>query len=200
MQLLSLLICLVFSPELPLDSIQKTSSYTISVKQIQSLQKKQISQKKKDVMKKMAEKRNKAEEQLVKPITEKDKELEKIYQGVPLQVGLILDSVKQTQLVSSELEHMAEAYKKMISNSPQYNGYTIQLYAGTKKKALGYRSEFVMHFPKRKVFITYENLNYVVQFGKYLNRLSANIDLKTIQEKFRHAYLVRAKIPYITLD
>ena len=97
-----------------------------------------------------------------------------------------------------DIQTVSSNYLKLFNRNKVYNGYAIQLYAGNKEKAVKERSAFVTRFPDIPVAITYENLNYVVQFGHFNTRLQANNMLERIHSKFPRAYIVKTSISYLT--
>ncbi len=105
---------------------------------------------------------------------------------------------KGTFILTAEpgISQMQQLYIESAKNTPELDGYRVQIYNGSKQKTLEIRSSFINIFPNVPVYTVYETPEYKVQVGDFRTRLEAEYFLNKVVKEFGSGFVARTKIKY----
>ena len=107
----------------------------------------------------------------------------------PISIAPIHDITKQLNDLLVDLK----AYYKMTDS---VQGYTIQVYAGgSRDLAFKARSRLYTHYPTSKPEVQYNQPNFTVRIGRFLDRLEAYKLYAAIKKMMPHAIVRPAYFP-----
>jgi len=93
-----------------------------------------------------------------------------------------------------QIEIINNYYKQARSSDTLVDGYRIQIYFGSRNKAIKRKAEFEEIFIDTKVSIIYEEPNFKTVVGGYSTKLDADRELRKFREDFSDAFIIRNKI------
>ena len=102
---------------------------------------------------------------------------------------------KSSSLTVSTISHITPRLDSLLAHidetSPKHKyvpGYTIQVYIGNSRNcAFKIKKELYARYLNVKVDVKYNQPNYIVQVGKFFDRLEAYVGYTTLKRKFGHA-------------
>lgn len=103
--------------------------------------------------------------------------------------------VEPTHSVNKQLDQVLDSINTLNLSQRYVDGYTIQVYSGTKREdALNVKKQLVMSFPEMESDIQFQQPNFRVKVGKYLQQLDAQKDYMALRRAFPNAILIPDKI------
>ena len=113
----------------------------------------------------------------------------------PNELTKPISQVEPKKHIRAELDSVNKIILANSKGIEYIDGYTIQLYSGNnKQKSIDIKRKIYEIEQDYNPRLTYEQPNYKVQVGKYLNRLEANSDLTFLKKKFNRAVLIPTRI------
>lgn len=103
--------------------------------------------------------------------------------------------VEPTHTVNKQLDEVLDSISALNLSQKYVDGYTIQVYSGTKREdALNVKKQLVISFPELESDIQFQQPNFRVKVGKYLQQLDAQKDYMALRRTFPNAILIPDKI------
>ena len=103
--------------------------------------------------------------------------------------------IEPTHSVNKQLDHVLDSINALNLSQRYVDGYTIQVYSGTKREdALNVKKQLVLSFPEMDSDIQFQQPNFRVRVGKYLQQLDAQKDYMALRRAFPNAILIPDKI------
>lgn len=103
--------------------------------------------------------------------------------------------LEPTHSVNKQLDKVLDSISSINISQKYIEGYTIQVYSGTKREdALDVKKKLVMSFPDIDSDIQFQQPNFRVKAGKYLQQLDAQKDYMTLRRAFPNAIIIPDKI------
>lgn len=100
-----------------------------------------------------------------------------------------------THTINKQLDEILDSISSINLSQKYIEGYTIQVYSGTKREeALDVKKKLVMSFPTIDSDIQFQQPNFRVKAGKYLQQLDAQKDYMTLRRAFPNAIIIPDKI------
>lgn len=103
--------------------------------------------------------------------------------------------VEPTHAVNKQLDEVLDSISSVNLSQKYVDGYTIQVYSGTKREdALNVKKQLVISFPEMESDIQFQQPNFRVKVGRYLQQLDAQKDYMALRRAFPNAILIPDKI------
>lgn len=103
--------------------------------------------------------------------------------------------VEPRYTVNKQLDAVLDSIDRINLNRRFIDGYSIQVYSGlSREEALNAKRDLTLHLPKIEADIQYNQPNFRVKAGKYINQLEAQKDFQAIKKYFPNAIIVPDKI------
>jgi len=97
--------------------------------------------------------------------------------------------------VNAQLDAVLDSIDRINLTRRFIEGFTIQVYSGQKREdALTVKKDMTLYLPKMEAEVQYNQPNFRVKTGRYLNRLEAQKDYETIKRFFPNAIIIPDKI------
>lgn len=97
--------------------------------------------------------------------------------------------------VNQQLDAVLDSIDRINLTRRFIEGYTIQIYSGQKREdALSVKKDMTIRLPDMEAEVQYNQPNFRVKTGRYLNRLEAQKDYETIKRFFPNAIIIPDKI------
>jgi hypothetical protein len=103
--------------------------------------------------------------------------------------------VEPTHAINKQLDEVLDSISSLNLSQKYVDGYTIQVYSGTKREdALNVKKQLVISFPEMESDIQFQQPNFRVKVGRYLQQLDAQRDYMALRKAFPNAILIPDKI------
>lgn len=103
--------------------------------------------------------------------------------------------IEPSHTINKQLDEVLDSISRFNLSQKYVEGYTIQVYSGTKKEeALSVKKQLVMSFPDIEADVQFQQPNFRVKVGKYLQQLDAQKDYMSLKRMFPTAILIPDKI------
>ena len=103
--------------------------------------------------------------------------------------------VEPTHAINKQLDEVLDSINSLNLSQKYVDGYTIQVYSGTKREdALNVKKQLVISFPDIESDIQFQQPNFRVKVGRYLQQLDAQKDYMALRRVFPNAILIPDKI------
>lgn len=97
--------------------------------------------------------------------------------------------------VNAQLDAVLDSIDRINLTRRFIEGFTIQVYSGQKREdALNVKKDMTIYLPKMEAEVHYNQPNFRVKTGRYMNRLEAQKDYETIKRYFPNAIIIPDKI------
>ena len=103
--------------------------------------------------------------------------------------------VEPAHTVNKQLDLVLDSISRFNLAQKYIDGYTIQVYSGTKRdEALDVKKKLLISFPDIESDIQFQQPNFRVKAGKYLQQLDAQKDYMSLRRVFPNAIIIPDKV------
>jgi len=103
--------------------------------------------------------------------------------------------VEPTHNINKQLDAVLDSISRIHLGQKYIEGYSIQVYSGTKRdEALDVKKKLVLSFPGIESDIQFQQPNFRVKAGKYLEQLDAQKDYMRLRHAFPNAIIIPDRI------
>lgn len=104
-------------------------------------------------------------------------------------------------LADARITMLSEKYKRVNANTEEIEGWRIQIVQSTNRQDVYSKRVQVRDFYSGiKTYITYEQPDYKLRVGNFLDRFEAYKALKKLRERFGSAFIVKAQLKKIDIQ
>lgn len=108
--------------------------------------------------------------------------------------------VKSDTLNISPQPDSVYAHYARNEKSKFFEGYTIQLFSGTRGRALEVRAQYLGESLDGEPRLVYREPNFKIQVGSYPTALDAERALRQIKTVFEDAFVIQTEVPWYPIE